>query len=395
MPSGTGYCGSCSRPGRPPNPDTTCVDCGRVTRLTGAGRCRPRWERSPHRITVRAANIAEALVDPPSWLGGFAAYLVGRHHPSRACAMLTCLGKHLIDDAPVHPQALLDAVAADVPLARALEDFLTASKLALPPDRDERRAAARRQSRIDAMPAPLRPAVTGFAAHLVAGRERARRAGTDPRGHATLEARLTAVRDFARFLTARRGKTDWATVDVGDVEAFLHAHPERRTFYLTGLRQFCRYGMRHRLLLIDPTATVRAPQAMAFRGPTLPGDRQRELFRRWSTDPDVHPHEAFVGLAAFLHGATTQDLQHLTDDDIDHDQRRITLGRRPDRPRRAVGRRRRAHHQRHHRAAHHPEYREEADRGTDTPGGAGPCTTVVTGAVVRDRAGGRGPHSGF
>ena len=54
---------------------------------------------------------------------------------------------------------------------------------------------------------------------------------------------------------------------------------------------------------------------MAFRGPTLPVDRQRELFRRWSTDPEVHPHEAFVGLAALLHGATTQELQHLTDED--------------------------------------------------------------------------------
>lgn len=327
--SDTGWCGSCSRPGRPPNPDTACVDCGRVTRLTGAGRCRCCWERSPHRITVRAANLAETLVDLPSWLGTFAAYLVGRHHPSRACAMLTRLGKHLTDDAPTHPQALLDAVAVDVPLARALEDFLTASKLALPPDRDERRAAARRQSRIDAVPAPLRPAVVGFAEHLVAGRDRARRAGTHPRGHATLEARLTAVRDFAQFLTAHRGKSDWATVDVGDVEAFLHAHPGRRASYLTGLRQFCRYGMRRRLLLIDPTAGLRAPQAMAFRGPTLSVDRQRKLFRRWTADPDVHPHEAFVGLAALLHGATTQELQHLTDDNIDHTSRRIRLGHRP------------------------------------------------------------------
>ena len=142
---------------------------------------------------------------------------------------------------PVHPQALLETVAADGPLARALEDFLTASKLALPPDRDERRAAARRQSRIDAVPEPLRPAVAGFAEHLVAGRDRARRAGTHPRGHATLEARLTAMRDFAQFLIACRGKTDWATVDVGDIEAFLHAHPGRRASYLTGLRQFCRY----------------------------------------------------------------------------------------------------------------------------------------------------------
>ena len=233
------------------------------------------------------------------------------------------------DEHPVHPQALLESVAADVPLARALEDFLTANKLALPPDRDERRAAARRQSRIDAVPEPLQPAVAGFAEHLVAGRDRARRTGTHPRGHATLEARLTAVRDFARFLTARRGKTDWATVDVGDVEAFLHAHPGRRASYLTGLRQFCRHAVRRRLMLIDPTAAVKAPQTMAFRGPTLPADRQRELFRRWSTDPDVHPHEAFVGLAALLHGATTQELQHLTDADIDHQSRRIRLGRRP------------------------------------------------------------------
>jgi site-specific recombinase XerC len=327
--SDTGWCGPCSRPGRPPNPDAACVDCGRVSRPYGAGRCRGCWARSPHRIPVRAANLAATLDDPPDWLGDFAAYLVGRHHPSRACAMLTRLGKHLVDDHPAHAQALLDAVAADVPLARALEDFLTANKLALPPDRDERRAAARRRSRIDAVPEPLRDAVAGFAEHLVRSRDRARRAGTHPRGHATLEARLTTMRDFAQFLTTRRSKTDWATVEVGDIEAFLHAHPGRRASYLAGLRQFCRHARRRRLILIDPTAGVEAPQAMAFRGPTLPADRQRELFRRWSTGPDVHPHEAFVGLAALLHGVTTQELQRLTDDDIDHESRRVGLGRRP------------------------------------------------------------------
>ncbi len=242
--------------------------------------------------------------------------------------MLTRLGKHL-DEHPVHPQTLLEAVAADVPLTRALEDFLTTNKLALPPDRDERRAATRRRSRIDAVPEPLRDAVAGFAEHVLASRDRARRAGTHPRGHATLEARLTAVRDFAQFLTVRRGKVDWAAVEVGDVEAFLHAHPDRRASYLTGLRQFCRYTLRCRLMLADPTAGVQAPQAMAFRGPTLPVDRQRELFRRWSTEADVHPHEALVGLAALLHGATTQELAHVTDADIDHESRRVRLGRRP------------------------------------------------------------------
>jgi site-specific recombinase XerD len=243
--------------------------------------------------------------------------------------MLTRLGKHLVDDSPIHPQILLEAVAADGPLARALEDFLTASKLALRSDHDERRAAARRQSRVDAVPEPLRPAVARYAEHLVAGRDRARRAGTHPRGHATLEARLTALRDFAQFLIAYRGKADWATVDVGDIETFLHAHPGRRASYLTGLRQFCRYGLRRRLMLIDPTAGLQAPQTMAFRGPTLPVDRQRKLFQRWSTGRDVHSHEAFVGLAALLHGATTQELQQLADEDIDHNHCRIQLGRRP------------------------------------------------------------------
>jgi site-specific recombinase XerD len=178
------------------------------------------------------------------------------------------------------------------------------------------------------VPEPLCDAVAGFADHLVRSRDRARRAGTHPRGHATLEARLTTMRDFAQFLTTRR-KADWATVDVGDIEVFLHAHPGRRASYLTGLRQFCRYALRRRLILIDPTAGVEAPQTMAFRGPTLPADRQRELFWRWSAEPDVHPHEAFVGLAALLHGATTQELRHLTDEDVDHDRHRIRLGHRP------------------------------------------------------------------
>jgi hypothetical protein len=269
--SSTGWCGPCSRPGRPPNPDAACVACGHVSRLSGAGRCRSCSERSPHRILVRASNVAAALDDPPKWLGDFGAYLVGRHHPSRACKMLTRLGKRLADTTtPEHPQTLLESIAADVPLARALEDFLTASKLALAPDRAERRAAQRRQRRVDAVPEPLQPAMAEFAEHLIAGRDRARRAGTHPRGHATLEARLTAVRDFAQFLTTRNGKTDWATVDVGDIEAFLHAHPGRRPHYLTGLRQFSRYGVRRRLMLIDPTAGLTAPQTMAFAAPPWP-----------------------------------------------------------------------------------------------------------------------------
>ena len=324
----TGWCGSCSHPGRAPHPDAACLDCGTVTRLTGVGRCRPCWDRSAHRILVRATNLAATLKAPPVWLGEFAAYLTGRHHPRRACAMLTRLGKHLANDQTTHPQALLSIVSADVPLARALEDFLTANKLALPSDREEHRATARRQSRIDAVPEPLRPAVVGFAQYLMTGRSRARRAGTRPRGHATIEARLAAIRDFAQFLTGHRRKTDWATVEVSDIEAFLRTHPGRAATYLSGLRQFFRYALQQRLLLINPTTGVHAAQSMAFRGPTLPIDQQRELFQRWK-EPDTHPHEAFVGLAALLHGATTQELRNLTDSGIDRQARRIRLGQRP------------------------------------------------------------------
>ena len=324
----TQWCGPCSHPGRPPNPDAACVDCGKTTRLTGAGRCRNCWDRSEHRIPVRAANLAATLTNPPDWLANFAAYLVGRHHPSRACAMLSRLGKHLMTDSRMHPQALLDAVVTDVPLARALEVFFTTNNMALPTNRAERRAATRRHARIDAVPEPLRPAVAGFAEHLLTGRDRARRAGTRPRGHATLDARLTAVRDFALFLTASRHKSDWAAIEIGDVEVFLRAHPGRRASHLTGLRQFFRYALRRRLALVDPTAGVQAPQTMAFRGKTLPVDRQRELFGRWSTDPTVHPHEAFVGLAALLHGASTAELQHLSDADIDTEPHRVQFGRR-------------------------------------------------------------------
>jgi integrase len=242
--------------------------------------------------------------------------------------MLSRLGKHLTQDCSIHPQALLGTVAADVPLARALEDFFTSNQLAIPTDRDEVRATVRRESRIRAVPEPLRPPVAGFAEYLLSGRDRSRRAATRPRGHATLEARLTAVRDFAVFLTAGRGKTDWASVEIGDVEAFLAGRSGRRAWYLTGLRQFFRHCLRHKLILVDPSAGVQAPQAMAFHGKTLPAHRQKELFARWTTGSDVHPHEAFVGLAALLHGASTGELCQLTDDDLDSVARRVRLGRR-------------------------------------------------------------------
>jgi hypothetical protein len=280
-------------------------------------------------VPVRAANLAAQLDTPPAWLADFAGYLVGRHHPSRACAMLSRLGRLLTDGGPTYPQALLSRAGPDDPLIIALEDFFTRRQLALPIDREEQHAAARRQRRIDAVPEPLRPAVSGFADQLIAQRERARRAGTKPRGHRTIDIRLDAVRDLALFVVSQQNKTDWATIDVADVESFLSSQPSRRASRLAGLRQFFAFAAHRRIILIDPTRKLIAPQPWGFRGPSLTVDRQRDLFHRWTTKPAVHPHEAFVGLMALLHGATTTEIRHLDDGAINHVDHSLVLGRRP------------------------------------------------------------------
>ena len=163
--------GTAPTPAGTPSPDTACRACGLVTHLEGDGLCFPCYTRSPHRITVRAENLAARLSDPPPWLPGFADYLVPRHNATAACQMITDTGRLLRDGGPVHPQSLLERAAArGGPLARALEDFFTSHGLALPPDHAERRAAARRQRRLDAIPAALRPAATAFTEHELAGR---------------------------------------------------------------------------------------------------------------------------------------------------------------------------------------------------------------------------------
>jgi hypothetical protein len=87
---------------------------------------------------------------------------------------------------------------------------------------------------------------------------------------------------------------------------------------LTVLRQFFRFVRAQRLVLVDPTKGLSAKESNAFRGRTLTLEQQRALFRRWTTDTDVHPHEALVGMLALLHGASSQEVRRLRADDIDH-----------------------------------------------------------------------------
>ncbi len=244
--------------------------------------------------------------------------------------MIAALGPLLSEGTAVHPQTLLERAATlNRPLEAALEDFLTSHGLALALDREEQHAATRRARRLNAVPAPLADTVAGFAQDELTRRRRALRAGTKPREHQTIDAHLDAVRDLAKFLVARRAITDWATVNVSDVEAFLALHPSIRAHRLAGLHQFFAYATRCHLILIDPTRGLSAPQPWGFRGRSLTLGQQKTLFRRWTTDPGVHPHEALVGLLALLHGATTQEIRHLTIDAMDRAARTVTLAGRP------------------------------------------------------------------
>jgi hypothetical protein len=81
-------------------------------------------------------------------------------------------------------------------------------------------------------------------------------------------------------------------------------------------------------VLVDPTRDLPALPRRGFTGATLTLTEQRRLFRRWTCDPDVHPHEAVVGVMALLHAASSSELRHLRVDDLDHARHTLRLGRR-------------------------------------------------------------------
>jgi integrase len=329
----TGWCGPCSRPRRPKDSPRVCAGCGQLRRHASFGLCSACWQRRPERPFVAGENLIARLPGPPPWLGDLIGHLAAGHSPARACTMIGQLGRLLDDEYPNRPQALLER--ARLPgrsmgsLARALEDFFTDRGLALPTDHAVRLAAGRRRRRIDAVPDPLRPAVETFATHLLRSRDRARRAGTLPRSDITVDMNLSAVRDLAKHLHDERGKHDWALTDVHDIEAFLAVRPKGRPRRLIIVRQFFRFAETHKIVLVDPTRGLSAKTPKGFTGQTITLDQQRALFRRWTTNPVVHPHEALLGMLALLHGASSSEVRHLQVTDIDTADRTIRLGRRP------------------------------------------------------------------
>ena len=326
----TGWCGPCSRPAPVRKPPQACRVCGQLRAHAGMGMCSRCWQRNPDRPFIRGNNLAAQLGQAPSWLEAFVAYIAARYAPARAAGMISALGRILADEQPNHPQAVLQRARHSGrsmgSLARCLEDFFTEHRLAIKTDQSQRLAAGCRQSRVETVPAGLRPVVEAFAASLISNRERARRAGTRPRTDHTIENALAIIRDFTLFLHTDRGKDDWALVQADDVEAFLTRSPKTRHRKLGVIRQFFRFARSHKNALIDPTRGLKAKAHRAFTGRTLPLHQQRVLFKRWTTDETVHPHEALLGILALLHGASSRDVRLLRCDDINPADHTVMLG---------------------------------------------------------------------
>ncbi|MGW1761532.1 hypothetical protein [Streptomyces mirabilis] len=95
------------------------------------------------------------------------------------------------------------------------------------------------------------------------------------------------------------------------------------------LRQFFRFARSHKVVLVDPTRGLQVKGPSGFIGTTVAVGRQRQLFRRWTTGTDAHPHEALLGVLALLHAASSSEVRHLRVDDLDPVNRTVRLGKRP------------------------------------------------------------------
>jgi len=198
------------------------------------------------------------------------------------------------------------------------------------PARDEasRRAAARRQRYLDAVPAGYAGAVAAFNDSQLAEQDRARRAGRRQLSDITLEGRLRILRDLARHLATAGRITSWAEVTTADLEDFLASRPRSRRQDTYVLRRYFAWARQRKLLLIDPARPLRLGPQPGFTGTVLDASSQRALLRRW-TNPATHPHERLAGLLALLHAASSAQIRGLTVTGIDARDRTLALAGRP------------------------------------------------------------------
>jgi site-specific recombinase XerC len=270
--------------------------------------------------------------DVPGWWQALAEFAAARHHPGGAVAILRRAGLVLLADPSASPRKIADGTTRPdgTPTAegRALAAFFTDRGLTMPGDQAGRRAAARRQRYLDALPAGLAAAVAAFNDAQLAERERDRRAGRRLLSDVTLETRLRILRDLARRLAGSGPITGWAEVTTADLEGFLAGRARNRHQETYVLRRYFAWARQRRLILIDPARPLRLGSQPGFTGTVLDADAQRSLLSRWTSD-GTHPHERLAGLLALLHAASSAEIRSLAVTGVDDRKRTVMLPGRP------------------------------------------------------------------
>jgi hypothetical protein len=328
-----GICAICDRPAGPGRPAKTirCRKCGQQRRNAGHGLCNRCKLADPDWPFHYSVSLAARLPVVPPWWQALTEFSAARYHPGGAVATLRHAGRVISAGASAGPrQILASATRADGTLdaaGRALTAFFTSQGLIMPGDQASRRAAARRQHYLDAVPAGLAGAVAAFNVGQLAEQDRARRAGRRQLTDITLETRLRILRDLAGHLAAGQ-ITSWAEVTTGDLEDFLASRPRSRHQDTYILRRYFAWARQRKLILIDPARPLRLGAQPGSTGTVLDAGTQRALFRRW-TSPATHPHERLAGLLALLHAASSAQIRGLTVTGADGRTSTLALARRP------------------------------------------------------------------
>ena len=328
-----GICAVCDLPTRPARPAKiiTCRECGQQGRDAGHGVCNRCKLADPDWPFRYGASLAARLPVIPPWWQALTEFAAARYHPGGAVTILRHAGRVICAGASAGPRQILAAATrADGTYdaaGRALAAFFTGQGLILPGDEASRRAAARRQRYLDAVPAGLAAAAAAFNDSQLAEQDRARRAGRRQLSDITLETRLRILRDLAGHLAAGQ-VTSWAEVTTADLEGFLAIRPRSRHQDTYVLHRYFAWARQRKLILIDPARPLRPGAQPAFTGTVLDTGTQRALLRRWTT-PATHPHERLAGLLALLHAASSAQIRGLTVTGIDTRHRTLALAGRP------------------------------------------------------------------
>ena len=198
-----GICAICDRPAAPSRPaeTITCGKCREQRRNAGHGLCNRCKLADPDWPFRYGASLAARLPAVPPWWQPLIEYSAARHHPGGAVTILRHAGRVISADSSAGPrQILASATRADGTLdaaGRALIAFFTSQDLIMPGDQASRRAAARRQRYLDAVPAGLAGPVAAFNDSQIGEQDRGRRAGRRQLSNITLETGLRILRDLA------------------------------------------------------------------------------------------------------------------------------------------------------------------------------------------------------